>query len=84
MNDKGEAMPYSKDQIAEINILINFNTETLQQGIKVHTSAGEEQVEAVKRLFDKGLVSQVDGGYLTELGRKATEHAQELRSLLGS
>ncbi|MEA1888581.1 MAG: TIGR02647 family protein [Pseudomonadota bacterium] len=75
-------MNYSKDQIAEIDILIRYNLTTTQQGIKVHSSANTEHVEAVKRLFEKGLVTQVDGGYLTDLGRKAAEHAQALILML--
>ncbi len=31
---------------------------------------------------DKGLVTAVDGGYLTDLGRKAAEHAQALILIL--
>lgn len=75
-------MLYSKEQIAEIDILIRYNLETTQQGIKVHSNADGEQVQAVQRLFEKGLVTQTDGGYLTELGRKAAEHAQALSLLL--
>ena len=75
-------MNFSRDQIAEIEILVRYNLETTQQGIKVHSTAGEEHVEAVKRLFEKGLVTQVDGGYLTDLGRSAAEHAQALILML--
>jgi uncharacterized protein (TIGR02647 family) len=75
-------MRYTEDQMAEIDILIRFNLQTTQQGIKVHSSANADQVKAVQRLFDKGLVTQKDGGYLTELGRKAAEHAQALILML--
>lgn len=75
-------MHFSKEQIAEIEFLIYFNLETTQQGIKVHSNADKAQVEAVQRLFDKGLVTQSDGGYLTDLGRTAAEHAQALTLLL--
>ena len=46
-----------KLQIAEIDILIQYNLETTQQGIKVHSNADKVQLEAVQRLFDKGLVT---------------------------
>jgi uncharacterized protein (TIGR02647 family) len=36
----------------------------------------------VKRLHAKGLITQVDGGYLTDLGIKAAEHAQTLLLML--
>jgi len=75
-------MQYSKDQMEEIDILIRYNLQTTQQGIKVHSNANNTQVYAVQRLFDKGLVTQSDGGYLTDLGRKAAEHAQALVLML--
>ncbi len=75
-------MLYTKEQIAEIDILIRYNLETSQQGIKVHSNAKGKQVEAVQRLFEKGLVTHIDGGYLTDLGRKAAEHAQALTLML--
>ena len=76
-------MHFSKDHIAEIEILTQYQLETTLQGIKVHSNAEQSYVDAVQRLFDKSLVTQVDGGYLTELGRKAAEHAQALILLLG-
>jgi len=79
---EGGARYFSKEQIAEIEILVHYNLETTQQGIKVHSSAGEELIEAVRCLFEKGLVTQVDGGYLTDLGRSAAEHAQALMPIL--
>jgi len=33
-------------------------------------------------LHEKGLITQVDGGYLTDLGRKAAEHSQALTTIL--
>lgn len=79
---KGETMRYTQEQMEEIDILIRYNLQTTQQGIKVHSNANSEQVQAVKRLFEKGLVTQKDGGYLTDLGRKAAEHAQALVLML--
>lgn len=75
-------MHFSKEQIAEIEILIHYNLETTQQGIKVHSSADEEYIDAVERLYEKGLVTQIDGGYLTDLGRTAAENAQALILIL--
>jgi len=75
-------MHYSEEQIAEMDILIHYNLESSLQGIKVHSDANTLQIEAVQRLFDKGLVTQVDGGYLTDLGRTAAEHAQALILML--
>ena len=75
-------MPYSPEQIQEMDVLIRYNLESTQQGIKVHGSANPETIEAVKRLFEKGMITQVDGGYLTEMGRTAAEHAQTLVLML--
>ena len=79
---EGEIMHYTEEQMAEIDILIRYNLQSTQQGIKVHSNANREQINAVQRLFDKGLVTQSDGGYLTDLGRKAAEHAQALMLIL--
>ena len=67
-----------------MKILTLFNLTSTQEGIKVHGSAGEDAVSATKRLFDKGLISQNDGGYLTDLGIEAAEHAQKLLIILNS
>jgi len=75
-------MPYSNDIIEELNVLSLFNLDTDLEGIKVHSAAGEAKISAAQRLFDKGLTSQVDGGYLTSLGRTAAEHAQGLLQIL--
>lgn len=75
-------MRYTEEQMAEMDILIRYNLQTTQQGIKVHSRANKDQIAAVQRLFDKGLVTAVDGGYLTDLGRKAAEHAQALLLML--
>lgn len=75
-------MRYTEDQLAELDILIRYNLQSTQQGIKVHSRANTEQIAAVQRLFDKGLVTAIDGGYLTDLGRKAAEHAQALILIL--
>ncbi len=75
-------MHYTEDQTAELNILIYYSLKTNDQGIKVHSTANPEKIAAVQRLFEKGLVTQKDGGYLTDLGKKAAEHAQALILIL--
>ena len=71
-------MSYNPQITEELNILARYNLKTTQEGVKIHSSAEPEVVAAAQRLFDKGLVSQADGGYLTELGRKAAQHTQDL------
>jgi len=75
-------MILTPDLLEEINVLVLFKLDTDMEGIKVHSDAGHAKVAAAKRLFEKGLTSQVDGGYLTSLGRTAGEHAQGLLQIL--
>jgi len=75
-------MPYTPDVIEELKLLSQFNLDTSQEGIKVHSTAPTEVISAADRLFTKGLITQSDGGYLTSLGRTASEHAQDLLRIL--
>jgi uncharacterized protein (TIGR02647 family) len=77
-------MPYTPDLVHELNTLIRFDLETSQQGIKVHKNADPEVIAATRRLYEKGLLTLADGGYLTGLGRDAAEHAQALLTILTS
>ena len=63
----------------ELSMLSLFNQSSYQDGLKVHShKAKEEDVAATKRLFQKGLVTQEDGGYLTTLGKDAVEKLQDV------
>ncbi|KZZ41634.1 MAG: TIGR02647 family protein [Saccharospirillaceae bacterium] len=76
-------MPYRADIVDELNLLVKFDRHSsIQTGIKVHHDAAPEMVAAAKRLFDKGLTSQTDGGYLTDRGLELAERAHELVSAL--
>lgn len=66
------------------NELYENNLTTTQQGIKVHKSADPAIIVAMQRLHNKGLVTEIDGGYLTDLGREAAEHAQAALTILTS
>ena len=72
------------ESVAELELLLCFDLDSIQQGIKLHNGARAELLAAAQRLFDKGFITQYDGGYLTELGREAAEHAQSAYSLLTS
>ena len=50
----------------------------------MHKTADPAVIAAVERLHAKGLLSQVDGGYLTRLGREAAENAQAALTILTS
>ncbi|HDY82072.1 MAG: TIGR02647 family protein [Gammaproteobacteria bacterium] len=76
-------MPFTPGAIEELNLLLQFDNTTLEHGIKVHSSARQAVISACRNLFDKGLVSQSDGGYLTDAGIEALAHVQVLAGLLG-
>jgi len=75
-------MKLTPETLHEINVLKMFDLSSTQLGIKVHHDAEPELVSATVRLFDKGLISQKDGGYLTGLGRDAAVHATDLLTIL--
>ena len=77
-------MTLTTELIEELRILLHYNLDSLQEGIKVHGSASTESIAAAKRLFDKGLISQADGGYLTDLGIESAEHTQAALTILTS
>ena len=68
--------------VAELEILALFNLDNSQEGLKIHQTAAPSAIAAAQRLFDKELITQADGGYLTSLGRDAAEHAQGLLTIL--
>lgn len=77
-------MSYTAENVAELDVLMLFNLSSSQEGIKVHKNAESSAISAARSLFEKGFISQVDGGYLTNLGREAAEHAQFLYTMLNA
>lgn len=77
-------MPIKQNFIDEIEVLLRYNLDTTYEGIKIHQDARTELRDAAKRLFDKGLVTQDDGGYLTDLGHEAAQHTQAAIAILQS
>ena len=76
-------MSYTTELLDELNVLSLFDLSNHQEGIKVHKNTAEgSAIDAAKRLYDKGLITQNDGGYLTGLGLDAAEHAQSLLMIL--
>ena len=73
----------SNEKLEEIKLLNEFNLDSTASGIKVHgKDAPDTAVAAAARLFEKGFTDHVDGGYLTERGIEAANHAQKLMRLL--
>ncbi len=76
---------YSNERLEEIKLLNQFDLGSSANGIKIHAQqASKEMVAAAERLFDKGLTDHIDGGYLTDRGIEAANHAQSLMRLLSS
>jgi len=75
-------MSFTQQQMDELDVLIRYRLDTTMEGIKIHHTANARIRDAAERLYEKGLITQVDGGYLTELGRETAEHAQALLLLL--
>lgn len=75
-------MPFNKELTEELNLILKFPNKSLMQGLKVHHDADSEVIAAAQRLFDKGIVTQPDGGYLTNLGHDLAEHAKIIQSAL--
>ncbi|MCK9608627.1 MAG: TIGR02647 family protein [Methylomonas sp.] len=75
-------MRITDETVAEIHLLSLFNLASVQEGVKVHRDAEAHLIEAAKRLYEKGLTNQPDGGYLTDLGIEVAEHAQRMLTIL--
>jgi len=75
-------MKLNADLIDELSLLSQFSLNSTLEGIKVHGDASQSMIDAAQRLFEKGLITQFDGGYLTDLGKDAALHLTRLNSIL--
>lgn len=75
-------MSLNADLLDEIRLLNLYNQNNSEQGIKIHSDADPAIAAAAGRLFEKGIVTLADGGYLTPLGQEAAAHAQALVTML--
>jgi uncharacterized protein (TIGR02647 family) len=72
----------SDELVAELRFLSLFNLASHQEGIKVHGNADPSMIAAAHRLFEKGMTTQNDGGYLTDFGVEVAELTQKLLTIL--
>ena len=79
---KKTMMHLNQEFVAELELLNLFELSSAQQGLKIHHDADPERLSAGRRLFEKNLTTQVDGGYLTPLGIQAAEHVQALVTIM--
>jgi len=77
-------MAFTTENHAELHVLMLYDLSSNQKGLKIHSDADQDVISAAQRLFEKGIISQEDGGYLTYLGREAAEHAQSLFTMLNA
>ena len=77
-------MELPDDLYEEIKLLNRYKLDNISEGLKIHHNAEDKTVAAAQRLNEKELTTLEDGGYLTQLGIQAAEHAQKLISILQS
>ena len=65
---------YSDTLFEEMKLLSKFPVESQLEGIKVHKDAQPSVISAAKSLFEKGLTTKSDGGYLTDSGFEMVAH----------
>jgi len=77
-------MKFTPALIEELEILSHYNLSTTLKGVKVHKTADPAIIAATERLYKKGLITLIDGGYLTPLGLEAATHAQDMLTIMTS
>ena len=75
-------MSLTPELLDELDLLNLFDLDSTQGGLKIHHTAEPRKIEAAQRLFEKGIISQKDGGYLTDRGLETAEHVQVLVNML--
>jgi len=73
---------YSDTFFEEMKLLAKFPEKSQLEGLKVHTDAEPSVKKAAQSLFDKGLISQHDGGYLTDSGLEIASHLHHVLTAL--
>ncbi len=74
---------YSEDLFDEIKLLAKFPEESHMEGLKIHHDADPTLIASAKSLFNKGIITQHDGGYLTDSGREMAEHLHTVLDTIG-
>tara|TARA_R110002096_G_scaffold370918_2_gene564392 strand:- start:46 stop:291 length:246 start_codon:yes stop_codon:yes gene_type:complete len=74
-------MRLDSDIIEELGLLKRFSMGG-PLAMDLSDSPDEDIVAAAERMFEKGLITQADGGELTDAGREAIEHMDRLFNLL--
>jgi len=81
---QGSTMTYTQENLSELDLLLLYDLSNTQKGIKIHKTAESDKISAAQRLFEKGFITQADGGYLTILGCEAAAQTQSLFTMLNA
>ena len=73
---------YSDTVFEEMKLLAKFPVKSQLEGLKIHNDANPGIINAAKSLFEKGLISQPDGGYLTDSGLETVDHLNHVLATL--
>ncbi len=77
-------MALTQELLDELQLLSLFPVNSLQEGLKIHSDAAPIRIDAAQRLFSKGLITQHDGGYLTQLGQEAAQQLLSLKTIMAA
>ncbi len=77
-------MALTQELLDELQLLSLFPVSSLQEGLKIHSDAAPVRIAAAQRLFSKGIITQHDGGYLTQLGQEAAQQLLSLKTILAT
>ncbi|MFQ3229582.1 MAG: hypothetical protein ACI9DO_000943 [Reinekea sp.] len=75
-------MSLSPEKLDEINLLLQFPSDSIMNGLKIHNDAEQSVRDAAARLHSKGFTDSPDGGYLTDAGIEILNHIKLLNSAL--
>ncbi len=75
-------MSLTAELMQELELFNLFDLSSTQGGLKIHRDADSNKISAAERLFDKGMITRSDGGYLTDRGIETAEHVQAIIKLL--
>ncbi len=73
---------YPDNLFDEMKLLAMFSEESHIEGLKIHSDADPVIITSAKSLYKKGLINQIDGGYLTDCGRETIEHLHKVLNIL--
>lgn len=77
-------MEFDQSDLDQLNLLLQYDLDSLSSGIKVHSNAKPELVLAAHRLFEKKLCTHPDGGFLTDQGIEMAQQLGTIRNILKS